>query len=324
MATATGAPVGTHLQRLFHRHLVAARACARGTRPPARSTPAPHEALDRHRHAIDASPRRPREREGPRRSGASCSGDKPDSVLEQPSISRAAYPRLGGQRHRPCRRCTGWGLPGRRVTTPPVRSHRIISTLPATARRGESLRRCSFCCTLPSVFPLGVTQHPALRCPDFPRGRRLSPSSAAAEAAPRSSVGPRRCAGLDQRLGAGRSVGPADQASLPDGVRGDPRGGSGRRRFRRGRPGRRRRAALGRGRQRGSDRGARLESEPAGLGHDSARGAARRVGWSGGGGAYETLLHTPTPTAQVAARHGSGSGRCASFSGWRRTWSALP
>ena len=30
--------------------------------------------------------------------------------------------------------CTGWGLPGRRVATPPVRSYRTISTLPATEK----------------------------------------------------------------------------------------------------------------------------------------------------------------------------------------------
>ena len=32
--------------------------------------------------------------------------------------------------------CTGWGLPGRRVATPPVRSYRTVSPLPAASRVG--------------------------------------------------------------------------------------------------------------------------------------------------------------------------------------------
>jgi hypothetical protein len=66
--------------------------------------------------------------------------------------------------------CTGWGLPGRRVAAPPVRSYRTISPLPATgARAAPPLRRC-VSVALSRGFPrVALRDHPALRCPDFPR-----------------------------------------------------------------------------------------------------------------------------------------------------------
>jgi len=48
---------------------------------------------------------------------------------------RAAYPRVRRATwiHPPIWPCTGWGLPGRRVAAPPVRSYRTFSPLPASA-----------------------------------------------------------------------------------------------------------------------------------------------------------------------------------------------
>ena len=98
----------------------------------------------------------------------------------------AAYPRAGrATRERsPIWPCTGWGLPGRRVTTPPVRSYRTFSPLPASAAKlsaeTEAPRHRAgglFSVALACGFPrLAVSQHPALRCPDFPP--RLESTSA--------------------------------------------------------------------------------------------------------------------------------------------------
>src|SRR3954463_12168987 len=66
--------------------------------------------------------------------------------------------------------CTGWGLPGRRVTAPPVRSYRTISPLPATGARASPPLRRFVSVALSRGFPrVGFPDHPALRCPDFPR-----------------------------------------------------------------------------------------------------------------------------------------------------------
>jgi uncharacterized membrane protein YczE len=87
-----------------------------------------------------------------------------------PGVAAGLEPPTRGSAGRviaPVWRCTGWGLPSRRVTTPLVRSYRTFSPLPATAsgRLGGVLS-----VALSVGFPrLGVTQHPALRCPDFPR-----------------------------------------------------------------------------------------------------------------------------------------------------------
>ncbi len=87
-----------------------------------------------------------------------------------PGVATGLEPPTRGSAGRviaPVWRCTGWGLPSRRVTAPLVRSYRTFSPLPATAdgRLGGVLS-----VALSVGFPrLGVTQHPALRCPDFPR-----------------------------------------------------------------------------------------------------------------------------------------------------------
>ena len=49
--------------------------------------------------------------------------------------------------------CTGWGLPGRRVTAPPVRSYRTISPLPATGSRVARRLGGVFLWHFPAGFP---------------------------------------------------------------------------------------------------------------------------------------------------------------------------
>jgi hypothetical protein len=61
-------------------------------------------------------------------------------------IGRAALVRL------PIRPCTGWGLPGRRVTTAPVRSYRTISPL-QPGRRCRLRCAVSFLWHFPEGFP---------------------------------------------------------------------------------------------------------------------------------------------------------------------------
>ncbi len=102
---------------------------------------------------------------------------KPDSVVGRPSISAADLD-LGGQpASGPAWPCIRWGLPGRRVTATPVRSYRTFSTLPARPVPPASPANDPSVGGVLSValsrgFPrVGVTDHPALRCPDFPRGR---------------------------------------------------------------------------------------------------------------------------------------------------------
>ena len=87
----------------------------------------------------------------------------PAGSCDQPEgFRRAALKRL------PIRPCTGWGLPGRRVTTAPVRSYRTIS--PSQPVKPAC---CVFSVALSLGFPpLDVIQHPALRCPDFPQDLR--------------------------------------------------------------------------------------------------------------------------------------------------------
>ncbi len=84
----------------------------------------------------------------------------PDGSCGQPGgFRRATLERL------PIRPCTGWGLPGRRVTTTPVRSYRTFSPL-----QPDKPACCVFSVALSLGFPpLDVIQHPALWCPDFPR-----------------------------------------------------------------------------------------------------------------------------------------------------------
>src|SRR3954471_18601093 len=75
---------------------------------------------------------------------------------------------------------TGWGLPGRRVTAPPVRSYRTISPLPATGSAAARRLGGVFLWHCPAGFP--GSDFPttlALRCPDFPRTPVFSPAPAA-------------------------------------------------------------------------------------------------------------------------------------------------
>jgi len=71
----------------------------------------------------------------------------------------------------PTRPCSGWGLPGRRVTTPPVRSYRTVSPLPPhrpnPLREGATGRQeaVCFCGTFPGVTPGGCYPPP---CPVEP------------------------------------------------------------------------------------------------------------------------------------------------------------
>src|SRR5205085_7627821 len=81
--------------------------------------------------------------------------------------------------------CTGWGLPGRRVTTPPVRSYRTVSPLPAARLcSGPVAWAVCFCGTFPRVSPGRSPDHLALWCPDFPR-RAVCPAAAVWPARPR-------------------------------------------------------------------------------------------------------------------------------------------
>lgn len=90
---------------------------------------------------------------------------------------RALRPTWGsaGSVNAPAWPCTGWGLPSLRVATQLVRSYRTFSPLPAAGKRSPLLRRFRFCGTFPRVSPGRVPDHPALRCPDFPRKDRFSP-----------------------------------------------------------------------------------------------------------------------------------------------------
>src|SRR5215217_674322 len=49
--------------------------------------------------------------------------------------------------------CTGWGLPGRRVTAPPVRSYRTFSPLPPTSSREARRVGGLFLWHFPAGFP---------------------------------------------------------------------------------------------------------------------------------------------------------------------------
>ena len=91
--------------------------------------------------------------------------DKPDSVVG----SHPSRPHVAVRLEPPTRgsassftasvwRCTGWGLPSRRVSAPLVRSYRTFSPLPATLK-GHIGGVLSV--ALSVGFPrLGVTQHP--------------------------------------------------------------------------------------------------------------------------------------------------------------------
>src|ERR1043166_3679228 len=78
--------------------------------------------------------------------------------------------------------CSGWGLPSRPVTRPLVSSYLTVSPLPllrlglppragAAGTPGSTTERWAVCLcgTFRGSPRLGVTQHPALWSPDFPR-----------------------------------------------------------------------------------------------------------------------------------------------------------
>jgi len=67
-----------------------------------------------------------------------------------------------GHRSPPIWPCTGWGLPGRRVTATPVRSYRTFSPLPP---EGGGVFSVALSVGSPR---LPVRKHPALWCSDFP------------------------------------------------------------------------------------------------------------------------------------------------------------
>src|SRR5439155_12337836 len=67
-----------------------------------------------------------------------------------------------------------------RSPDPLVSSYLTVSPLPA-----ENRRRSVFCGTFRGSPRLGVTQHPALWSPDFPRGKLAKSHPAAARPAPR-------------------------------------------------------------------------------------------------------------------------------------------
>jgi len=121
--------------------------------------------------------------------------DKPGSVvsshssrpcvaagLEQPTRERRG-PRHGS----PIRPCSRWGLPCRSVARLAVRSYRTVSPLPDPLRAIGGL--LSVALSVGSRRP-GVTWHPALWSPDFPRRAKRD---AAAWPAPSRSVTGRAC-----------------------------------------------------------------------------------------------------------------------------------
>ena len=123
-------------------------------------------------------------------------------------------PGLGGQPRRPCSRCTGWGLPSH------LRFRRCWCALTAPFHPCPHLRRkaagglLSVALSVVSPRP-GVTWHPALRCPDFPRRAMLPPRAATIRPAPRPGTVPH--ADRD-RTGPGPDRGtmsrPADRTTL--------------------------------------------------------------------------------------------------------------
>src|SRR5262249_48488051 len=89
--------------------------------------------------------------------------DKPDSVVEQPSIF-AAYLDLGGLPvNGPVWPCIGWGLPSRRVTATLVRSCRTISPLPVRRSRGTAAVGGLFLWHFPAGFPGSIARPPRPR-----------------------------------------------------------------------------------------------------------------------------------------------------------------
>src|SRR5213079_1465186 len=92
-----------------------------------------------------------------------------DSVVDSHPSKRVTWT-SAGRVIGPARPSTGWGLPSRRVTATLVRSYRTISPLPAWSSAAAPGLGGVVSVALSRGFPrVGVTDHPALRCPDFPR-----------------------------------------------------------------------------------------------------------------------------------------------------------
>ncbi len=103
--------------------------------------------------------------------------DKPGSVVDSHSSRRYVAATLkqptriqrGPRQWIPIWSCSRWGLPCRSVARLAVRSYRTISPLPAF--RGRRRRYLSVALSVGLRRP-GVTWHPALWSPDFPRHPR--------------------------------------------------------------------------------------------------------------------------------------------------------
>src|SRR5438105_11206388 len=99
-----------------------------------------------------------------RAGGGHPSGSRVAASLVQPTREHWAGPPL------PAWPCSGWGFPSRPVTRPLVSSYLTVSPLPLPRRRAViGGWRSALCGTVRGSPRLGVTQHPALWSPDFPR-----------------------------------------------------------------------------------------------------------------------------------------------------------
>src|SRR5712691_420461 len=103
----------------------------------------------------------------PAADGGHLSGSRVAATLVQPTREhRAGHPL-------PARPCSGWGLPSRPIARPLVSSYLTVSPLPLfeTVGTEHGLERWAVCLcgTFRGSPRLGVTQHPALWSPDFPR-----------------------------------------------------------------------------------------------------------------------------------------------------------
>jgi len=73
----------------------------------------------------------------------------------------------------PCFSCSGWGLPTAASPQQPVSSYLTLSPLPRNGRSRKQGGILSVALSLGSP-PVGVTDHPALRSPDFPPAHNAS------------------------------------------------------------------------------------------------------------------------------------------------------
>src|SRR5660397_204103 len=107
----------------------------------------------------------------------------PQTSSGQPGgIGRAAL------QHLPIRPCTGWGLPGRRVATTPVRSYRTISPLQPVLY--GSRRAVYFCGTFPEVSLAGCYPAPCSMVSGLSSEKSSSPPASPDSANMRTGVRP--------------------------------------------------------------------------------------------------------------------------------------